>query len=146
MSLSDSCYEINSELAEVFARYADWGYSVVNLTSVIDAMFEVSKVASSLDVPPFLQDKEREQAVDQMVMRLVILELLDKNRSNVDDKKAVRDKLAEIASQHPRLLQSIIHVYSWRNSSKQKASVDQKDDAFFDIHELYRLCVTDIAA
>ena len=146
MSLSDSCCEINSGLAEAFVRYADWGYSVDHLTSVIDAMFEISKVASSLDVPPFVQDNERKQAIDQMVMRLVISELLDKNRSNVDDKEAVRDKLAEIASQHPRLLQSIIHVYNWRNSSKQKASVDQSDDACFDIDELYRLCVTYIAA
>ena len=66
MSLSDSCCEINSGLAEAFVRYADWGYSVDHLTSVIDAMFEISKVASSLDVPPFVQDNERKQAIDQM--------------------------------------------------------------------------------
>lgn len=109
MSLSDSCLDTISDLADAIHAYSPRNHSLHYWNSVINSMFTLAEVAAELNLHPMMEGK---RSVHWIANRLVLDALLNEEKYGAK-LYLIFPLLAQIAKQSPRLSGAIIEIYKW---------------------------------
>lgn len=133
MALSDTCSDALDDLQNDMVGYADWGYSTKELSRIVNAMFELGTFMVRQDIPPEFSLDKVENAVDRVVLGILLQKAHDQNCKNICS------VLAEIAKLNARLNQSVESMISDLTSESRLLDVTKNPHILSQIQEIKRL-------
>ena len=88
MALSDTCSEVTWQLASDIVHYLDWGYSIDDISNLVDVIFSLASFQVKHDAP-FMNAQEQKNRIDRMVISM-FKDFLE------DTDKATQSKFADV--------------------------------------------------
>ena len=88
MALSDTCSEVTWQLASDIVHYLDWGYSIDDISNLVDVIFSLASFQVKHDAP-FMNAQVQKNRIDRMVISM-FKDFLE------DTDKATQSKFADV--------------------------------------------------
>ncbi len=133
MALSDTCFEALESLKDDLIGYADWDYSPVELSRIVNAMYELATFMVGQDMPP----NSPKDNLNEVVDGVVVASILDKAHKEKSEK--ILSVLASIAKVNAKLSNSIDAMVENLSSKERMLDVIKDPRLMEQLKEIQKL-------